>query len=269
MKTNTFLTGSVLAVAALGCGSVSGIPIEQTANEFAKTICPKAYECCTTAQLMNNDAAGTTEQECETKTAKQFRDYLQTMQDAENGKRAKYEQEQVDACLAALRTKVCSDLTMIRSLKGIPECDSTFATPLVALGGTCKQDFECIDSVCVQGVCAAGMSVGGSCVGDGNKCGQNLFCDPRDGSIDNDSVCVVEQDNGATCVDNFECKSRSCVAPAAGGAKVCTAPASQCFYGGGCSAAGGRPGAAALLIMAAFAAVALFRSRRVSARSRR
>jgi uncharacterized protein (TIGR03382 family) len=46
------------------------------------------------------------------------------------------------------------------------------------------------------------------------------------------------------------------------------APASQCFYGGGCSAAGGRPGVPALLIMAAFAAVALARSRR-SARTRR
>jgi hypothetical protein len=269
---NTFLTGSVLTVAVLGCGGVSGIPIEKTATDFAKAICPKAYDCCTMDQLMNNAAAGMTEAECETKTATNFRNQLQNMQNSENAGRSKYDEVKVDACLNAIRAATCSQLTMITNLSGLPECDSTFATPLVAAGGSCQNDFECMGSVCQipsgggAGTCVAGAPSGGSCT-NGTHCAQNLFCDPRDGSIDTDDVCVVEQDNGGPCVDNFECKSRSCVADA-NGAKTCQAQAQPvCFYGGGCSA-GGRPSAATLLLMGVFAAIALHRARR-TARSRR
>ena len=266
-KTNTFLTGlSVLTVAVLGCGGVSGIPIEKTATDFAKAICPKAYDCCTMDQLMHNSAAGMTEAECEDKTATNFRNQLQNMQNSENAGRSKYDDAKVQACLDAIRAAMCPKLQTIWNLNGLPECDSTFATPLVAVGGTCQNDFECIDSVCQipaaggAGTCVAGAAVGASCV-SGVHCAQNLFCDPRDGSNDADDVCVQEQDNGGPCVDSFDCKSRSCVADA-NGVKTCMAPtAAQCFYGGGCSA-GGRPGAATLLLMGAFAAMALYRARR-------
>jgi len=266
MLTNRFLTGTVLTVALLGCGSVSGIPIEQTATDFAKAICPKAYDCCTMQQLMNNSSAGMTEAECEMKTAQDFRNQLQQRQDAENGKRARYDQAQVDMCLAAIRAATCPDLTAIRSLKGLPACDSTFATPLVAVGGKCKQDFECIDSVCqkdmgaAEGVCAVGAAAGASCATQ--HCAADLICDGRTANDSSDDVCVAEQDNGAACNDGFDCKTRNCVADSATGAKTCQAPASQCFYGGGCSAAGGRPGLPALMVMGLFVAVAVFRGRR-------
>jgi uncharacterized protein (TIGR03382 family) len=255
MKTNTFLTGSVLTVAVLGCGGVSGIPIEKTATDFAHAICDAAYKCCTPETLMGNASAGMSEAECEMKTAQDFRNTLQNMQNSENAGRSKYDQAQVDACLQAIRAATCDKLTSIRSLSGLPECDSLFATPLVAAGGTCQNDFECIGGVCADGKCAAGMPVGGSCVGAANKCAPKLLCDPRDGNNDSDDVCVMEQDIGGACVDNFDCKSRLC------SAGTCTQPAAQCFYGGGCSA-GGRPGAAALLLMALFVVVALTRPRR-------
>ena len=270
MGHNKFLTGSVLAVALLGCGEVSGIPIEKTATDFARTICPKAYNCCTAEQLMGNkDLAGTTEQECEAKTTDDFRKRLNTMQASENAGRAKYNEVQVDACLTALRAATCSELTMIRSLAGLPACNSSFVTPLVAVGGKCEQDFECIGSVCQKaagawdGVCTVGLSAGASCAAD--RCAQSIICDGRGTGMDaSDDVCVAEQDNGATCIDGFDCKSRNCVADA-NGAKTCTAvTAPQCFYGGGCSAAGGRPRAAALLLMGLFVAVALYRSRRAA-----
>jgi len=260
MKTNTFLTGSVLTVAVLGCGGVRGIPIEKTSTDFAKAICSAAYKCCTAETLMGNASAGMTEAECEMKTATDFRNQLQNMQNSENAGRSKYDQMQVDKCLEAIRGASCETLTSIRKVSGLPACDSTFATPLVAVGGACSNDFECIDSVCADGKCAAGTPVGGSCVGTGNKCAQNLSCDPRNGSDDNDDVCVAEQDIGGACVDNFDCKSRLCTAG------TCAQPAAQCFYGGGCSA-GGRPSTAALLLMALFVVVALSRTRR-SARAR-
>ncbi|HXU02660.1 MAG TPA: hypothetical protein VN903_16965 [Polyangia bacterium] len=257
MKTNTFLTGSVLAVAVLGCGGVSGIPIEKTATDFAHVICDAAYKCCTPETLMGNDAAGMSEPECEMKTAQNFRNQLQNMQNSENAGRSKYNQMQVDRCLEALRAAQCSTLTSIRTISGIPECDSTFATPLVAVGGTCQNAFECIDSVCVDGKCGAGATVNQSCAG-GAVCGQNLFCDPRDGNNATDDVCVVEQEIGGACVDNFDCKSRLC----SGG--TCMQPAAQCFYGGGCAAAGGRPSVAALLLMGLFVGVALSRTRKTT-----
>ena len=272
MKNNRFLTGAGLTVALMGCGSVSGIPIEKTATDFAKTICPKAYNCCTTEQLMNNMAAGTTEAECEMKTAENFRNHLNTMQDSENKGRSKFDQPAVDACLSALRAAECSDLTKIRSLSGLQACDSTFATPLVAVGGKCGQDYECIDSICQkaagewEGVCAVGAAAGASCVTD--HCSQNLTCDPRDGNVDTDDVCVMEQENGAACNDNFECKSRYCVAASDATAKTCMAvPTPQCFYGGGCSASGGAPRLVSLLVMALFAGIALLRSRRAARKS--
>ena len=267
MPTNRFLTVSGFMVALAGCGGVSGIPIEKTATDFAQAICPNAYKCCTMDQLMGNEAAGTTEPECEMKTAANFRQSLQNMQNSENAGRAKYDQMKVDACLAAIRAATCADLTAIRSISQIPECNSTFATPLVAAGGKCQNDFECMDNgVCEKpmnsfdGVCVAGNAAGATCASD-NRCATALICDGR-GTMDaGDDVCVAEQDNGATCVDGFDCKSRNCVADA-NGAKTCQAPASQCFYGGGCSAAGGRPGVAALFVMGLFAAVALLRARR-------
>jgi hypothetical protein len=278
MPTNKVLTGCALMIALAGgalagCGSVSGIPIDKTATDLAQAICPKAYSCCTMDQLMGNSAAGTTEQECEMKTADNFRGQLQNMQNSENAHRSKYDQTQVDACLAAIRAASCSDLQMIHSLSQIQACNSTFATPLVAAGGQCQNDFECIDGVCQKpmnsfdGVCMAGAAVGQSCVSD--HCAPNLLCDPRDGSNASDDVCVAEQDNGAACVDNFDCKSRNCVADSSGTTKSCQAPSGpQCFYGGGCSAAGGRPGVGALFVMGLFAAVAMLRSQR-SQRARR
>jgi hypothetical protein len=124
-----------------------------------------------------------------------------------------------------------------------------------------------MNSVCVkapmawEGVCGEGAPVGASCTTD--HCAQNLACDPRDANSDTDSVCVAEQDNGGPCIDGFDCKSRSCVADATSGAKTCQAPTgAQCFYGGGCSAGGGRPSLAALLLMGLFVFVALARTRR-------
>jgi uncharacterized protein (TIGR03382 family) len=273
MKTNTFLTGCLLAAAGVGCGSVSGIPIEKTATDFAAAICPKAYDCCTADQLMGNkDLAGTTEAECESKTAQDFRNKLQTMQDAENAGRAKYDQAQVDMCLSAIRAATCETLTAIRSLSGLPACNSTFATPLVAAGGKCQNDFECIGGVCQKpdgsfdGVCVAGNAAGAACAGS-NRCAPELICDGRGTSTDaSDDVCVAAQENGATCVDGFDCNSRNCVADA-NGAKTCQAvTAPQCFYGGGCSASGGRPGAGALILMGLFVLVALLRTRRTGIR---
>lgn len=242
------------ALALAGCGKVSGIPVEETATALAQAICPKAYSCCTAQQLMGNAAAGTSEPDCEVQTAQQFRQQLQLMDQSDNAGRARYDQGQVDACLAAIRAATCSDLTSIRSLSQIPACDSTFATPLVSAGGKCQQDYECIAGICQRpagsfdGICVAGVPAGSSCATD--RCAPSLTCDGEATMDAGDDVCVAAGDNGAACSDAAACKSRYCANDPTAGGKTCqTPPQPQCFYGGGCSTPGGRPGAGGLALL--------------------
>ncbi len=253
-------------VGLVGCGRVDGeIPIQETATAFAQAICPKAYSCCTAQQLMGNAAAGTTETECEVNTAQNFQQQLQAMQASQNSGRANYNPAAVGACLAAIRAASCADLTAIHNLSQLPACHSTFATPLVAAGGSCQQDYECIGGVCQRpagsfvGVCVAGVATGASCAT--NRCASSLTCDGAGTMETSDDVCVAEQDDGASCTDALGCKSRNC-ATGPGSGKTCQPPAGpQCFYGGGCSAAGGRPGVVSLLLVLLLAARARLRGR--------
>src|SRR5262245_33049406 len=136
MRTDTLravVSGGLLSAALLGCGGVDAIPIDKTAKDFAEAICPKAYSCCTAEQLMDNDAAGTSEVECKMLTEDNFRNFLQGLQNSQNEKRSKFDQTRVDACLNTIRSSDCATLNMTNHLSGVPGCDR-FATPLVAVG---------------------------------------------------------------------------------------------------------------------------------------
>jgi hypothetical protein len=270
----------LLAAAWMGCGGVHGIQVDKTATQIGQTVCAKAYSCCTLDQLMSNDAAGTDaadcsgdhtacEHACEAKTADNFRNVLSGIQDSVDRKRAQYEQAKVDACLDTIRSASCPTLNMTNHLMGVPGCDS-FVTPLVALGGACGNDYECVGGFCkppppssnaFDGVCTALADVGQSCA-DAN-CATGLVCDPKTADVADD-ICVQPGDTGAVCSDAFECKSGLC-STSGGSGTTCAAPTGggQCFYSSGCAAAGeGRPSVFTLLLFAAFIAVALVRARR-------
>ena len=278
----------LLALAALaGCGAVHGIPIDQTATDIAQTVCSKAWTCCTVAQLMSNDSAGTSaataaedctvdvapcEHACETKTAGDFRNQLSGVQQSVDKKRATYEQAKVDACLDTIRSTTCSMLNMTNHLTGVPGCD-TFTTPLVSTGGACSHDYECISGWCKppvapatgDGVCAAAVS-GMSCTDVG--CGVGFACDSLGTSDQADDVCVQPAEDGAPCTGGAQCKSGNCSASGGSGMTCAASTAAMCFYGSGCAAAGeGRPGPVSVLLLAAFVAVALMRARRQKNRS--
>jgi hypothetical protein len=252
----TFLPAAALALLA-GCGQVHGsIPVDSTASDIAQTVCSSAYRCCTLAQLMSNDAAGTSaataandctsdsaacEQACETKTAENFRNELSGVQSSVDRKRAVYEQTKVDACLSKLRSSTCETINVTNHLTGVPGCES-FVTPLVPVGGNCTNDYECVDGWCKpptgsdtgEGTCAALAQAGGSCT-ENKNCAPGLSCylnssDPPVG------VCLQGGGSSAT--------------------------GEMCFYSSGCSIAGGRPGSRAALGLAVFALIALARGRR-------
>ena len=270
----TGLVGLVGLAGLSGCGNVGGIPVDQTATRIANTICPKAWMCCTADQLSSNSAAGTSEQDCITQTTTSYKNQLSTLQASIDQKRASYQSSKLDTCLMTIQTSDCTALDVTNHVAGIPGCES-FTTPLVAVGGACSQNYECINGWCNvpttsnngEGVCAAFVAPGQSCAtAGGPSCGPNAVCDiegtPNDSS---DDLCAAVADVGGTCADDLQCTSLNCSSSGGSGmmcAAATTPPAAMCFYSSGCSEAGGRPGAGTLLLFAGFAAIALLRAGR-------
>jgi hypothetical protein len=269
------LAALVVALIGLGgCGNVSGIPIDQTANQIATTVCPKAWTCCTAGQLSNNSSAGTDVASCETATASNYQMTLAGVQASVDAKRATYQASKLDACLATIQSADCATLNMTNHLAGVPGCDS-FTTPLVASGGACSQDYECIDGWCNvpttstngDGVCAAFIASNQSCAAAGGpSCGPNAVCD-IEGTLDDpsDDLCEPVSDLGGACTDDLQCTTLHCTSSGGPGmtcAAATTPPAAMCFYQSGCSEAGGRPGPGTLILFAGFAAIAFLRAGR-------
>jgi hypothetical protein len=268
------LLAACTGLAAAGCGGVSGIPIDETATRIANTVCPKAYQCCTPDELaMNMDQAGTDVASCESGTKSAYQNILSTLQSSVDQKRATYQSAQVDTCLATIMSSDCSTLNVTTHLTGIPGCES-FTTPLVAVGGACSQDYECINGWCNvpststngDGVCAGFVPLGMSCAAAGGpSCGPNAVCDPEGTADASDDLCESVSPNNGACLDDYQCQSFNC-SSSGGSGMTCQAPTTatpMCFYqSSGCSEAGGRPGAGTLLLFSAFAAVAFARAGR-------
>jgi hypothetical protein len=268
------LLGAWAGLASAGCGGVSGIPIDETATRIANTVCPKAYMCCTADELaMNSGQAGTDVASCESDTKSNYQNVLSALQSSVDQKRATYQSAQLDACLATIMASDCTTLNRTTHLTGIPGCES-FTTPLVAVGGACSQDYECINGWCNvpststngEGVCAGFVPLGMSCAAAGGpSCGPNFVCDPEGTADASDDLCEPVSPNDGACLDNYQCQSFNC-SSSGGSGMTCQPPTTatpMCFYqSSGCSEAGGRPGAGTLLLFAAFAAVAFARAGR-------
>ena len=265
----TVIAGAVTLLGAwmgAGCGSVSGIPIDETATRIADTVCPKAYQCCTPDELGMNSEAGTDVASCESMTKSNYQNVLATLQASVNQKRAVYVSSKLDTCLANIQSMDCGALNTTNHLMGVAGCDS-FTTPLVTVGGACSQDYECIDGWCNvpssstngDGTCTAFLGPGQDCTSSGGpSCGPTQVCDVYN------ELCEPVSDIDGPCADNLQCKSLNCSSSGGSGmtCQAATSTPTQCFYQSGCSEAGGRPGPGTLVLFIAFAAVALARARR-------
>lgn len=264
---------SIAALAPLaalsGCGGVHGIPVDSTSTQIAQTVCPKAYECCTQSQLMGNSSAGTDEASCESMTKSDFAGNLEAVQASQDQGRATFDNAKLQACLNTIRSASCDTLDMTNHLMGIPGCDS-FVDPLVAIGGACSNDYECVDGWCQQptdmsggdGACQPHAQLGQSCLTA--TCEAGLTCDVAA----TDETCVQPGALGAACTDPLQCASVNCSMTDATTPGTCVAATgTQCFYASGCSAAGsGRPNTGTTLLLAAVALIAALRARRFRAR---
>jgi hypothetical protein len=269
---------AALAVALIGlggCGGVSGIPIDDTANRIATTVCPKAWMCCTADQLSNNSSAGTDVTSCEGATKENYQNILSGLQASVDAKRASYQSSKLDACLSTIQSSDCATLNITNHLEGVPGCES-FTTPLVGPGGACSQNYECINGWCNvpptsangDGVCATFVATNHSCAaGGGASCGPNAVCDTEGTADSADDLCAPVADVGGVCMDDLQCTTLNCTSSGGSGMSCAAAtatdpPAAMCFYQSGCSEAGGRPGPGTLLLFAGFAAIAFLRAGR-------
>jgi hypothetical protein len=223
-----------LAVALLGCGkkdSGPGIAIEDAPQQIAQAVCPKAYGCCTPMQLAPNDLAGKDETSCETKTATGFKNNLDGLKNAIAAGRVAYHGDKLATCLAFIRGANCSQLDTTNHFSGL-DCDP-YLEPLVAPGGVCTGDVECIDGACDKptmssgdGVCRARPRQGESCATVG--CANGFVCS-GDGQTCQPAIAV-----GGMCTSDGQCATGNCSAFT--GTKSCAPPpANQCFYASACS----------------------------------
>jgi hypothetical protein len=221
------------ALVLFGCAKKEegpGISLEAAPQEIARAVCPKAYVCCTPMQLKGNDLAGMDEASCETKTAQGFKNNLDGLKGSIKKERVRYDGEKMAACLAHIRSASCEQLNRTNHFSGIG-CDP-YVIPLVAVGGTCGADVECIDGTCnkaegaSEGTCKALPRAGESCAGI--RCAKGFFC--NGGS----KLCEAELPEKTMCVAGGECGSGTCAGPD-GGTASCVPASNQCFYASSCS----------------------------------
>jgi hypothetical protein len=211
----------------LGLGSAAGcqnseekldpndIAIQYAPAEMARTICTRAYDCCTVDQLMSNDAAGTTEAMCERESTTAFRNTMNAVERAQRRGRVAYRGDLLATCLANMRAASCDDLQRTNHLSGF-DCGAMYLEPRVAVGGACDMDSECIGGSCAvaegadEGICVVFGHENDSCA-DGAHCAAGFSCDG------NTHLCYATDPDGAVCTSSARCTSGSCNASPTGG----------------------------------------------------
>ncbi len=233
---------AVIAAAVAGCvinddvgggRQAAGILLHEMPEEIAKSVCPRAYQCCTPIQLMDNKQAGTDEASCEAETTASFRNMAGSIASSEKKGRLVYQGEKLAACLAHIRSASCQELNRTNHLSGV-DCEP-WIDPKVAAGGACATDGECIDGFCqkepmaFEGRCQVHAGIGESCA-EPARCRKGLACHG------DAKTCYQPQPEGAPCQGAGECASGRCVAADPRGGKVCGPSAGEyCFYSSACA----------------------------------
>jgi hypothetical protein len=170
-----------------GCSKDEGVPLEKLPLESSQYICAKAYTCCSEGERQGNAFYGSSQNGCETNVRAMFTQIIPPLQAAVEKKRAVYDADALASCLSDFEGLSCADVK-----QGISSIACKQAVmPLVGIGGDCRMDFECIESIC-------------------------------DGTTDRiDGKCTARKPMGMACRDDRECESRDC-----GSQRTCIAAAS-------------------------------------------
>jgi MYXO-CTERM domain-containing protein len=231
----------------LGLLACEAKSVDRRAQSLADAICPKAYSCCESGELAENDWAGTDVETCRSKTAEGFDLEFSRARASQKKGRSQFLPAQVDACIASISAGSCDRLNVTNHFSGVTGCDG-FVEPLVPAGGMCDDDAECISGRCdipddkFVGSCETLATLGQAC-GVSDDCARDLLCH------ETTKTCFVPKPAGEVCVLSSECASFDC-GSSDSGEKRCVAPLpDQCFYASACSFGRAPPGWMALAIV--------------------
>lgn len=223
---NNVMLAIVIAL-VMGCGGDTTIALGDAPDAYASAYCERALACCTLGELAGRfpDAspAITDQPSCRAYVARVFGNEFTTDTIAAQGAgSARYHGEAMALCLAAIRTEPCTDLARVLALMTVPTTCPVLREPLVADGGACDHDFECVSAVCAvagpgfSGACAAAPSPGAPCTA--GKCGPGAYCDR---SADGAGSCAALGDVGSACSSNLACTSLDCQAATCAPPAIC------------------------------------------------
>lgn len=220
--------------AACSCGG-GGITPAAFPDEAAKVMCTRTFECCTAAEMKDNESFGPDVTACE-KKVKAGIATPSRLKDSEGKGRLIFHGDRASECLTSYKALSCEQ-QKTRATSAIAICDA-FIEPKVAIGGACQFNDECIASSCegagfgTDGTCAAFLPENAGC-NDGGTCDKNLYCA---------NTCRQLKADGTPCNFNFECSTGGCNGKDAGVAGTCGqkgGPGTTCYATNGCSAVDG------------------------------
>lgn len=231
----------LIATAGCGGGSGGGIAIDNLGTEMSEATCAKVFDCCNQAEIMEEfegvTVGGqpiTTEAQCVQFTSALFTGFLvQAYKDSIAKGRIEYDGAAASACIAAIEAASCSDYSMEMSMDAPPGCEA-FVVPLVAEGGGCTQDYECMTGHCdgatvipgepgSDGMCKPLAAIGQECRFDG--CVDGAFCEFD--SAMGKQICKAKKPDGQPCSSAEECASDGCSGDSQNPG-TCEAPAPRC-----------------------------------------
>jgi hypothetical protein len=214
-----YLGIAVLLVGCSGGGSGGSIPIDNLGNELGQMACSKIFECCTTAEVMQqfmnityNGQPITTEAQCEGFDEGLLNGLLvPEYKDAIAAGRIKYDGDAARACIDAAANLSCSAYGQLTGHEAVA-CSTPFIIPEVADGGACAQSYECTSNNCdgasnsmANGTCKPMPTEGQDCT---QICAQGLYCAYDSTAMK--ETCQPVLPNGTTCAGNEECASKYC-----------------------------------------------------------
>lgn len=211
-----------------GCGtSPEGVRLPVVGEAYGRAYCNRVFTCCTEAEIAARyGGAGlvfSDEPSCVTRLGGAFaNEFVYDVTNAEASSRGRYHPDRMAACLERLRNLSCAEFSTTSVL---PRCIPAPVEGLVPDGGSCDHDFQCISDYCqggnhagTAGTCRAPPGPGELCPDP--TCADGLYCDGSEQPL----ICKPLLPDGAGCVCDLECTSRSCNGVDATGGGTCGSP---------------------------------------------
>ncbi len=213
-----------------GCGGGGSVTVDNLGTELASVSCSKMFECCTSAEIMEQFAnitvdgqPITTEEQCESFAGGLFSGLLTPEYKASIAAgRITYDGDAAQSCLDAMANLGCSAYAMADSHESVV-CDTPFIIPEVGDGGACSEGYECTSGFCdgasdsADGTCTPKPGAGEAC---DFTCADGLYCGfDQTTSME---LCQPIKANGEACDGDDECESDNC------DNATCTAKAPRC-----------------------------------------